>query len=119
MTTEVCFVTLPQHEEGIAPMSAYQTLKDAIEKKSAVTFTFHGEAGFGSPHSLGTGDGEERVLLYRGDDAHEKEIPPQGKWSCIRVQDLTGVHLLPTIPFHSGHPDESHLKGLHKIDVSV
>ncbi|WP_408874399.1 hypothetical protein [Gluconobacter oxydans] len=54
-------------------MSAYQTLKEAIEKKSVVTFTFHGEAGFGSPHSLGTGDGEERVLLYRGEDAHEKK----------------------------------------------
>lgn len=41
-------------------MSAYKTLREAIEKKSAVNFTLSGKAQSGSPHALGKGDNVKR-----------------------------------------------------------
>ncbi|PYD75414.1 hypothetical protein [Novacetimonas pomaceti] len=100
-------------------MSVRDILRDAIQKKVVVGFTFDGKNYIGSPHALGEGDGGGLVLISRGEDAHEKGVPPTGQWSCLRLADITDVKLLPEEPFHVGHPDAHALKALHKIDIRV
>ncbi|NHN91845.1 hypothetical protein [Acetobacter sicerae] len=100
-------------------MSAYKTLREAIEKKSAVNFTLSGKAQSGSPHVLGKGDNVGKVLMYRGEDAHEKRVPPQGEWSCIAVSDLSDVELAPDVPFHVGHPPEKHRAEIREVDIEL
>lgn len=100
-------------------MSAYKILRTAIEQEKAVSFTFHGTRWTGSPHALGTGDNVPKVLMYRGVDAHEKHIPPQGHWSCLAVSDIEEVDLLPEEPFHKGHPDAKVRAEIREIDIEL
>lgn len=100
-------------------MSAYKTLREAIEKKSVVGFTLCGKPQSGSPHALGKGDGIEKVLMYRGEDSHEKGIPPTSEWSCLAVADLSNVYLIPDEPFHVGHPEAKHREGIREVDIEI
>lgn len=99
-------------------MTVKKQLSDAIKQKKAVSFSFQGKPAFGSPHALGKGDGEERVLIYRGEDSHEKEVKPTGKWACLRLADLSDV-MLTDEPFHEGHPGEHDKACLHDVELSV
>ncbi|MCE2563506.1 hypothetical protein [Komagataeibacter sp. FNDCF1] len=100
-------------------MSVANTLREAIEKKMVVGFTFNGKNYVGSPHALGESDGVPQVLIYRGEDSHEKRVPPTGEWSTLPLSAMTGMKLLPGEAFHTGHPDAHAAKGLHKVDVRV
>jgi hypothetical protein len=66
---------------------------------------------------LGTGDGVEKVPMFRGVDAHEKRIPPQGRWSCLAVSDPEDVDLLSDEPFHNGHPDAKVRAEIREMDI--
>ncbi|GBQ14827.1 hypothetical protein CFR78_04890 [Komagataeibacter rhaeticus] len=100
-------------------MSVAATLREAITKKIVVGFTFNGKNYIGSPHALGESDGVAQVLIYRGEDAHAKGIPPMGEWSTLPLSDMTDMKLLPEEAFHTGHPDAHAAKGLHRVDVRV
>jgi hypothetical protein len=100
-------------------MSNKEILREAIEKKQAISFQLHGEPEIGSPHALGVGDGVERLLIYRGEDSHEKRVPPTGKWTCVRLTDIGNIQILPDEPFHTGHPGDHVGKCLHDIEISV
>ncbi|ARW11635.1 MULTISPECIES: hypothetical protein [Acetobacter] len=100
-------------------MSAYSILRTAIEQKKAVAFTLHDKPQVGSPHALGKGDGVEKVLMYRGVDAHEKRVPAQGQWDCIAVSELSDVKLLADEPFHQGHPDAAQRAGIREVDIEL
>lgn len=97
----------------------YKKLREAIEKKSCVRFTLHETPQIGSPHILGKGDNIPKVVIYRGEDSHKKDIPPTGEWSCIAVDDITNVMLCPDLPFHTGHPDAHQRKGISEVDISL
>lgn len=99
-------------------MTVKTLLSDAIKQKKSVSFSFHGKPAFGSPHALGKGDGEERVLIYRGEDAHEKGVKPTGQWACLRLADLSEI-ILTDEPFHEGHPGEHEATCLHDIELAV
>ncbi|ASC07029.1 hypothetical protein WSS15_12140 [Acetobacter pasteurianus] len=100
-------------------MSAYSILRTAIEQKKAVAFTLHDKPQVASPHALGKGDGVEKVLMYRGVDAHEKRVPAQGQWDCIAVSELSDVKLLADEPFHQGHPDAAQRAGIREVDIEL
>ena len=100
-------------------MSVANTLREAIEKKIVVGFIFNEKTYIGSPHALGESDGTSHVLIYRGEDAHAKGVPPTGEWSTLPLSDMTDMKLLPQEPFHTGHPDAHAAKGLHKVDLRV
>ncbi|MBB2202233.1 hypothetical protein [Gluconacetobacter tumulisoli] len=100
-------------------MSAYNILRNAIKQEKAVAFTFHETRWTGSPHALGKGDNVAKVLMYRGVDAHEKGVPPQGHWSCLAVSDLDDVDLLADEPFHKGHPDAKVRAEIREVDIEL
>lgn len=100
-------------------MSVENTLRDAIQKKSVVGFTFDGKNYTGSPHALGERNGTPHVLIYRGEDAHEKRVPPTGEWSVLPLSDMTDIRLLSGESFHVGHPDAKVKAELHKVSISV
>ena len=100
-------------------MSVEKTLRDAIEKKTVVGFTFSARNYIGSPHALGERDGTAQVLIYRGEDAHEKRVPPTGEWSILPLSGISDIRLLPGEAFHVGHPDASVQKELHKVTLRV
>ncbi|NHN88792.1 hypothetical protein [Acetobacter conturbans] len=100
-------------------MSAYKTLREAIEKKSVVSFTLGDKPQSGSPHALGKGDNVEKVLMYRGEDSHKKGIAPTGEWSVLSVSELSDVQLVPDAPFHIGHPSEKHRSEIREVDIEL
>ncbi|GBR33814.1 hypothetical protein [Komagataeibacter oboediens] len=100
-------------------MSVESTLRDAIQKKVVVGFTFDGKNYIGSPHALGERDGTTQVMIYRGEDAHEKRVPPMGEWSVLPLANISDIRLLPGEAFHVGHPDAKAEKDLHKITLRV
>ncbi|NHN85704.1 hypothetical protein GOB93_13780 [Acetobacter musti] len=99
-------------------MTTRDRLCAAIKSRSNVSFTYHGRALTGSPHAVGKGDGEERVLIYVGSDDHKKVEPPGGQWKCLPIADLSDV-ATDSSPFHAGHPGKHEKTGLHEIDVSL
>ena len=100
-------------------MSVHDSLREAIQKKVVVGFTFNEKNYVGSPHALGKTDGVAHVLIYRGEDAHQKGVAPSGQWSCLPLTDISDLKLLPSEPFHVGHPDAHDIKGLHTVEIRV
>ncbi|RFD19173.1 hypothetical protein DY926_12645 [Komagataeibacter melaceti] len=100
-------------------MSVENTLRDAIQKKTVIAFTFDGKNYTGSPHALGERDGTAQVMIYRGEDAHEKRVPPTGEWSVLPLSGISNIRLMPGEAFHVGHPDAQVEKDLHKVTLRV
>lgn len=99
-------------------MSTRDTLCAAVKARSNVIFTYHGRSLTGSPHAVGKGDGEDRVLIYVGSDEHKKGDVPGGQWKCLPLADLSDVGT-DSGPFHAGHPGKHETAGLHEVDVSI
>jgi hypothetical protein len=73
-------------------MSAYDTIRQAIQHKQQIVATYKGHLRVLCPYALGRGeDQRERALFYQVGGSSSKGLPPGGEWRCLILDELTNV----------------------------
>jgi len=74
-------------------MSNYSKLKEAIKNKQSISCTYKNKTRHMSPHTLGTKNGKEKVLLiqYAGESSQGLGPNPEDNWRCLFVSQLSDV----------------------------
>jgi hypothetical protein len=103
-------------------MSAYETLKMAIQLKQNISADYKGYPRLMTPHTLGTKNGKEQCLLYQygGKSSSATSFPENSpaNWRCVVVDELENVEIVRTDP----HTCDQHTKGqtcVDEVDVEI
>ena len=82
---------------GQPPITSYDLIRRAIERKQQVIATYRGYHREMCPHSLGVSKlGEQQALFYQFAGESSQSLGPPGSpdnWRCLRVDELVDVSL--------------------------
>ncbi len=76
-------------------MSNYSILSEAITNKQSISCTYKSKTRHMSPHTLGTKNGLEKVLLvqYGGESSKGLGPNPEDNWRCLFVSELSNISI--------------------------
>ena len=71
-------------------MNNYQLIKQAIEQKNCLTFTYDGHERKMSPHAVGTKKSKKQALFfqYSGDSKSGLSYDENDNWRCLQVSKI-------------------------------
>ena len=90
----------------------YTTLRQAITERRPVIFLYAGYHRECCPHSIGTKNGKEHVLVFQFAGGSSQGLPPGGQWRCMDVAAISQIAAM-TGPWRTG---TSHLRPQTCID---
>lgn len=106
--------------EKAATVDSTVLLKQALNERRVVTFSYHGHERKAEPHALGKGTKDKPVLLAWQTGGGSQTEPPPG-WRVFLVAEITGLTLTDTT-FAKPRPDYGSRKGgrgLKSVEAEV
>lgn len=100
-------------------MSRYSVLKEAIQKKKSVFCHFGGTVRFVSPHTIGSKNGEKRVLVYQYAGKSRRGLEdPLHNWRCLPINKIRSISII-TDKFYTA-PNHTQVQNcVGKIEVNI
>lgn len=66
----------------------YDVLRNALKQQLSLTIYYKGHEREVCPHVLGIKAGKQQCLFFQFAGSSEPELPPEGEWRCIPLDEL-------------------------------
>ncbi len=76
-------------------MTEYTTIKALMEAQSPFSCTYQDRYREVCAHTIGTKNGQEKILAFQYAGESAKGLPLEGEWRCMFVEQITDVQPLP------------------------
>ena len=104
--------------EATLPSGTYGIFRRAILERKQVVCRYKGLRREVCPQVIGWKDGFEKVLAFQFGGESSQDLPPDGEWRCMFVEQVREASLRDG-PWHTGHNHRRPQTCVDEIDVEA
>lgn len=97
---------------------SYDVLRQAILNKHQVSLTYKDHHREVCPHVIGQKNGADKVLTYQFGGTSKSDLPPEGEWRCMFVDEIANA-VSHSGPWHTSHLHTQPQTCVDDVDVEV